>query len=268
MRESNESRQSFLGPLLPPALASARMAVIGLSGGGSHIAQQLSHIGFQNYLLFDPQTIHSTNLTRVVGATVADVDAQRPKVEIAARLIRGVQPDANVATFQSRWEEQAGWLRTADIIFGCVDSFLCRRDIETLARRYRIPYIDIGMDVQRDVAGGHRMYGQAAVSMPGGPCLFCQRVLTPELLAKEATAYGAAGVRPQVVWANGTLASTAIGIAIDLVTGWSGKEAVTPFASFDGNTGLLSKDARLAFVPTRCPHHPLEDLGDPRTKTL
>lgn len=268
MPETHLSRQSFLGPLLSPAMEHARIAVIGLSGGGSHIVQQLAHIGFQNYALFDPDLIEDTNLTRVVGATVEDVRLAVPKIDIATRVIRSVQPRARILGFQSKWQGAADQLKCCDLIFGCVDSFLCRRDIEVLARRYRIPYIDIGMDVRQDVAGGHRMYGQAAVSLPGGPCLLCQRVLTPELLAKEATAYGAAGVRPQVVWANGALASTAIGIATDLVTGWSGDEAVTPFTSFDGNTGLLSKDARLAFVPNRCPHHLLEDLGDPRTKTL
>jgi hypothetical protein len=42
-------------------------------------------------------------------------------------------------------------------------------------------------------------------------------------LAAEAARHGDAGGRPQVVWPNGALASTAVGLAVDLVTGWTRK---------------------------------------------
>jgi hypothetical protein len=264
MLDVEASRQSFLGPLFLPALDHARLAVIGLSGGGSHIVQQLAHIGFQNYLLFDPDIIEGTNLTRLVGATAADVVARTPKTEIARRAILSVQPRASVHTFQTRWQDNAEHLKCADIIFACVDSFLARRDIEALARRYRIPLIDIGMDV-RHQSGGHRMAGQAVLCLPEGPCLFCQRVLTPELLAQESNAYGSAGPRPQVVWANAVLASTAIGMAMDLLTVWSGADGVCSFATLDGNKGTVGRDVRLDYCPARCSHYSEDDLGDPRT---
>jgi len=267
MLDAHSSRQSFLGPLLPNALDHARIAVIGLSGGGSHVVQQLAHVGFQNYLLFDPDEIEGTNLTRLVGATMADVDARAPKTEIACRVIQSVQPKAIIRAFPTRWQVHAEHLKCADLIFACVDSFLARRDIEMLARRYRIPLIDIGMDVRRQ-GNGFRMAGQSVLCLPHGPCLFCQRVLTPELLAQEGTAYGSAGPRPQVVWANGVLASTAVGMAIDLLTAWSGDEAVCPFATLDGNLGTLGRDARREYCPTRCTHYAADDLGDPRTLRL
>lgn len=79
-------------------------------------------------------------------------------------------------------------------------------------------YIDIGMDVhgdERPVIGG-----QIILSSPCGPCMTCMGFLTAEKLAAEAARYGSAGGRPQVVWPNGALASTAVGLAVDLVTGW------------------------------------------------
>lgn len=261
---SNLSRQSFLGSSLDAVLANARVAIIGLSGGGSHVVQQLAHIGFKNLYLFDPDCIEDTNLTRLVGATAADVAAALPKIEIARRLVLAVQPTARVHGFQHIWQDRAQDLKCVDLIFACVDSFLCRRDLEVLARRYRIPCIDIGMDVVQD-QGGRRMYGQAVLSMPGGPCFFCQKLLTSQLLDQEGQRYGAVGPRPQVVWANGILASSAIGIAMDLLTGWSGSPGVCPFVSFDGNKGTLTQDPRYTYRPPVCPHFNEDGVGDPRT---
>jgi hypothetical protein len=262
MPESRNSRQSFLGPRLDNALREARIAVIGLSGGGSHVVQQLAHIGFQHFYLFDPDCIEDTNLARLVGANVDDVAAKRPKVDIAHRVIRAVQPLAHVRAFQSRWQDQAEELRCVDLVFGCVDSFLGRRDLEQLTRRYRIPYLDIGMDVLPE-GSGHRMFGQAALSISGGPCFFCQKLLTRELLDREGTQYGSAGIRPQVVWANGVLASSAVGIAMDLLTGWGGQEKPVQFLSFDGNRGTLSPDPRGVYCPSSCSHYDETKSGDP-----
>src|SRR5205814_9026266 len=46
----------------------------------------------------------------------------------------------------------------------------------------------------------------------------CLGFLTEENLRQEANQYGAAGGRPQVVWANGILASLAVGILVDMAT--------------------------------------------------
>jgi hypothetical protein len=45
----------------------------------------------------------------------------------------------------------------------------------------------------------------------------------------EAEKYGAAGSRPQVVWPNGVLASTAVGLAVQLLTPWHPKPPAFTF---------------------------------------
>ena len=67
------------------------------------------------------------------------------------------------------------------------------------------------------------LVGQVATSMPGAPCLRWLGLLSERELAEEAAqsgGYAGFGPAPQVVWANGVLASTAVGIAVDLLTGW------------------------------------------------
>jgi molybdopterin-synthase adenylyltransferase len=96
--------QSFLGPDSEQILADARVTIVGLDGGGSHIAQQLAHVGVGHFRLIDPQEIEDSNLNRLIGGTKQDVGAKAPKVEIAERLIRGIRPWAEVRTAKREWQ--------------------------------------------------------------------------------------------------------------------------------------------------------------------
>jgi hypothetical protein len=91
----------------------------------------------------------------------------------------------------------------------------------------------------------------------------CMGFITEERIAREAERYGAAGNRPQVVWPNGVLASTAVGIAMSLLTPWNRLPPV-PFIEYDGNRNELKPSSVLAVVRGRaCPHYPPHEVGDP-----
>jgi hypothetical protein len=260
------SRQSFLGEHAQDVFASARVAVLGLGGGGSHIVQQLAHVGFQRFVLCDPDVVEDTNLNRLVGATERDAIERTRKIDVAARVIRGLAPAAAVDPFASNWQDRAEAVRGVDLVFGCLDGYAARQALEVFTRRYLLPLIDIGMDVHQDGSEPPSMSGQVILSMPGAPCMACIGFLNEITLAQEATKYGAAGIRPQVVWANGALASTAVGIAVNLLTGWTTRAPSSIYFEYDGNTGTLAPHKRLKYAPTRCIHYPLDDveqLGDP-----
>src|SRR5690348_14559507 len=140
-------RQSFLGPNSDQILDQTRAAAVGLGGGGSHINQQLGHLGVGELVLIDPDAIEDTNLNRLVGATEQDVASGNSKIVAAERLIRAVNPWARVFSYGDRWQQHIEDLKICDVIFGSVDSITEREQLESLARRHLIPYIDIGMDV-------------------------------------------------------------------------------------------------------------------------
>ncbi len=262
-------RQSFLGSSAEQRIADCDVGIIGLGGGGSHIAQQLAHVGFTTFALFDNDTVESSNLNRLVGGTQSDAKKSAPKVDVAARLIKGVNPRAKIDKLKSRWQDTSERLRACDIVFGCVDSYADRRDIEIATRRYLIPYLDIGLDVHQCGDEPPRMAGQVILSMPGELCMSCLGFLTESKIAKEAEQYGAAGPRPQVVWANGVLASSAVGIAIDLITDWSQSLRGPVYLSYDSNTGTVEPHKRLLYLEhTRCPHFPLSQIGEPIFKKV
>lgn len=262
-------RQSFLGPDSQPRIERVRIGVVGLGGGGSHIVQQAAHVGFRRMRGFDDDTVDETNLNRLVGARADDVENATAKTEVARRLVDGLLSGADVMLYKGRWQDNPESLRTCDLVIGCVDSFAERRELEMACRRYLIPYVDIGMDVHQVGDDPPRMAGQVILSMPEGPCMFCLGFLTEDRLAKEAAAYGAAGDRPQVVWPNGVLASTAIGVIVDLVTGWTRQRDRLVYLSYDGNTGEVTPHARLRFLQSRtCAHYTASDIGDPILRRL
>jgi hypothetical protein len=92
----------------------------------------------------------------------------------------------------------------------------------------------------------------------------CMGFLTDAKLKEEAEKYGKAGSRPQVVWPNGVLASIAVGLAVDLVTGWTKRSPKFAYFAFDGNENTLKESLTLRNLKTEtCLHFTDDDLGDP-----
>src|ERR1700686_1216895 len=97
------SRQSFLGKDSEALFADTRIGIVGLGGGGSHIAQQSAHVGVGRFANFDPDFTDFPNLNRTVAAPFADAVSKTPKGVVAERMIMGINPHAEV------WSVQAGW---------------------------------------------------------------------------------------------------------------------------------------------------------------
>lgn len=218
-------RQSFLGRESEANLEAATVGIVGLGGGGSHVLQQAAHLGIGGFVNVDPQDIDLTNTNRLVGGTLADargrpavpgvlrgfrrllrwlnrlagdtldyIDCEAAKVGIGARVVRGLNPRARIVSVRGKWQSATERLKFADVIVGALDSFGEREELERFARRYLIPYIDIGMDVH-PLSGnrGFLVSGQVVLSTPGGPCLRCCGLITDERLKEEAGRYGALG---------------------------------------------------------------------------
>jgi hypothetical protein len=270
---SRLDRQSFLGANSDVILNAATIGIVGHGGGGSHVAQQSAHMGIGGYVNADPDFIEDTNTNRLIGGTLADVAVKRSKVDIAERLIRGLLPTARIISVPDKWLTAVDNLKLCDVIIGAVDSFQEREQLERFARRHLIPYIDIGMDVHELGTNGFLVSGQVILSMPGCPCMRCCDFITDERLAQEAKKYGAAGSRPQVVWSNGVLASTAMGLLTQILTPWYREPPRFVYLDYDGNKGTVIPNKRMALLKDHvCPHHPAAEAGDPlfdvRAKTF
>jgi hypothetical protein len=231
MRQRRFDRQQFLGRDSEATLANQTIGIVGLGGGGSHILQQLAQIGIGSFFVVDPDSVEDTNLNRLVGATWQDVIDATPKVEVAERTIKAINPSLKVFPFRHKWQAVVDSLRAVDVLVGCVDTYKDRNELERFARRFLIPYFDLGMDVHA-VPGGYVLGGQVVLSMPGQLCMWCMGLLNEQRLTEEAQRYGDVGPRPQVIWPNGVLASTAVGLLIQLVTPWHGNPTAFAYLEF------------------------------------
>ena len=266
MSERDFTRQSFLGRNSEQILAETRVTICGLGGGGSHIAQQLAHLGVGHYRLIDPDVIEPSNLNRLVGATQKDVDASLPKVEIAQRTIKAIRPWADVQIAQKKWQQADQFIRDTHVVFGCLDGYQQRGYLEGAARRFLLPYIDIGMDIAKLSEDAFAIAGQMIMTLPTGPCMRCLGFLTDKRLNEEENRYGDAGINPQVVWTNGTLASLAVGAFVKLITPWFDASDPYTWLELEGNTQTVANSSQPKYMPKleHCPHHGGHDgLGDP-----
>ena len=79
---SRHERQGFLGKTSESVLERVRPGIVGLGGGGSHIAQQLAHIGVGRFVLSDMDHYEDKNHNRTVGGVASDIDKRTPRFEL------------------------------------------------------------------------------------------------------------------------------------------------------------------------------------------
>lgn len=211
------------------ALQRLRVAVVGLGGTGSLIAQQLVHLGVRDFVLIDPDIVDETNLNRVASATTVDVG--RPKGDVASRYIFALAPDASVTSIGADVTRSAiaRELLNTDLIFGCTDSHGSRAVLQQIAYQYMIPLIDMGVTITTAEGLVSHIYGRVQLLAAGLACFTCSGLLNASEVRRdmmtpferEADPYiqGAQEPAPAVMSLNGTVASLAITMMLSMVVG-------------------------------------------------
>ena len=206
------------------------VVIVGLGGTGSLCAQQLAHLGVGRLILIDPESIEETNLNRLVGATREDIG--RPKVDVAAAMIRRINPDVDVIPLVAdiRDGQIARRLLDADVFLGCTDSQGSRAVMSQLSYQYLIPGVDLGVVIHASPDTGvvTHVSGRVQMLAPGLACLLCSAVLDPEqvrrdLLSDEARAQdayipGYIEPQPSVISINSATSALAVTMLLSAVT--------------------------------------------------
>ena len=202
-------------------LKASKVAVIGLGGIGSLVAEYLARLGIGNLVLIDPDKVESSNLSRVVGATSVDVETGQLKTQIAVRHAREMAPHATLRPVPRDVSRHsvARVLRDCDFIFLAADSMRARLVVNALAHQYLIPTIQMGAKI-RSGESGTIEDAMCAVRhiRPGSGCLWCNGLIDPTQLAIEAKsdserkeqAYGVEEPNPSVITLNAVAAAHAV----------------------------------------------------------
>ena len=252
--ERFDRQQRAVGSEGQAILTSLRVGVVGLGGLGSHVVQQLLHLGVGKLVVVEPDRVEPSNLSRLVGASCADALANEPKVSVARRLADSLDVGTELVLVQGdvRQDGAVNSLLAADFIFGCTDTQLSRLLLNALAHQFYLPVLDLGVELQL----GGSMGGRVTVLGPDAGCLWCWGILSAERLRAEqlpqdlraeyvGTGYvtDLAVEQPAVVSLNGVVASLAVTEMLRRVTGMGGADGAADLLLYRLSDGTVRRAA-------------------------
>ncbi len=246
------------GKLSRSLLREASVAVVGLSGGGSQVATQLGALGVGEIVGIDAQRIAGDNLVATDGFGWADVLLRRRKTAAVRSKLRWINRNVRFTPVNALVPEKAAIeaLKRSDVIIGCVNNLNARADLQEIAWRYCIPYVDIGLglyplDPDDDLSEIATISGNVFTAVPGGPCLWCTGFVTDKKLEAEADGANRSYLRTTlsrrkgqqtaafVTTFNGVLAGLAVSDVLQLLLGYA--PALSVRNQYDALSGTVSE---------------------------
>lgn len=201
----DEDAMAAAGPMLPVTAFTSEMrawlgrmsvCVIGVSGTGSIVAEQLARLGVGEIILIDFDKLEERNLNRILNSSLADIGSY--KVEVFAAAIHRYRLDCEVVPLLSSIATHEAILAAseADVLFSCVDSAEGRHIADRLSAYFAMPLFDVGVAIPTEAApdGSRRIaevYGRVDYVYPGGSSLMDRGVYDAALLEMEYLARAA-----------------------------------------------------------------------------
>ncbi len=190
--ESGQKTMLAFTSEMTATLGHLTAAVIGVSGTGSIVTEQLTRLGFGELILIDHDHVEHKNLNRIINSTQQDAQERRAKVDAfadAVERIRGsrIAKAINASVFS---REAVLAVADADVIFCCVDSHQGRLICDLMASSFLTPLFDVGVTIPTRLSNKgapqiHDVQGRIDYVQPGGSTLGDRRVYTPQSLSAE-----------------------------------------------------------------------------------
>jgi len=175
-----------LGKGTASLLKSMKVGVVGASGTGSPVIEQLTRLGIGKLVICDPDVIEYKNLNRILNSTRSHANRRVRKVDVMQESIDRIGLDTQVRVYASNLfdsKEALVDLSSCDVLFGCMDSVDGRYLLNQLASFYIIPYFDLGVKIEADGLGGiEQINGVVHFLKPGGSSLLTRGTYTRDIL--------------------------------------------------------------------------------------
>jgi molybdopterin/thiamine biosynthesis adenylyltransferase len=169
-------------------LRRMRIAVVGCSGTGTPLIEQLVRLGVGKLVMVDPDRAEWRNLNRMYMTKAADANLSRFKVNALAETIGHIGLATEVVPM-AKDLATPGVIRAVaecDLVFGCMDSVAGRDLLNRLATFYSMPYIDLGVQLTSLPAGGvDQITGAVHYLQPGESSLKSRGVYDSEDVRAE-----------------------------------------------------------------------------------
>lgn len=170
-------------------LSNLSIAVIGCSGLGSPVVEQLARLGVGELVLVDPDIIEKRNLNRIINSTDEDARKRIPKVDVMKRAIDALKFGTTVKTFVKDLDdlEVIESVALCDVAFGCVDGLTGRNLLNKISTYYSIPFFDTGVKLEADGKGNvDQVVGTVNYFQPGLSSFFTRNIFSPQALSVES----------------------------------------------------------------------------------
>lgn len=169
-------------------LRELSVAIVGCSGTGSIVAEQLARLGVGRLVLVDPDCVEEKNLNRILNSGKEDAYLGRPKVCVLASAIARMGLGQEVIPLKTNLISREAILRVAecDVAFGCMDGVEGRHTLNRLATFYTLPYFDVGVRLDADGNGGvDQIAGAIHYLQPGRSSLLSRGVYNMKRVEAE-----------------------------------------------------------------------------------
>jgi hypothetical protein len=211
-------------------LKGMKVCVIGCSGTGSPVIEQLVRLGVGCIVLIDPDRVEKKNINRILNTNINDAEEKLYKVDVLASAIRKIGIETKVIVYKQNLynsQEAIHELITCDVLFGCMDSVDGRHLASQISNFYLIPYFDLGVRLDADGKGGIQgIIASVHYIQPGCSSLLSRGLYTSQRLfddsllrqdpeefkkrEKEGYVHNANVDRPAVISINMLISSLAI----------------------------------------------------------
>lgn len=277
MRQRYDRQVRIFGEQGQAVLSRSRVAIIGLGGVGSLLAELLGRLGVGSFVLIDPDRVQISNVPRLVDATGWDAMSWltadgRPqwlrkigerlatrKVDLSKRVIRRANPHALIERHFTAMEtrEVVEALKTCDYVFLAADGHRARLLFNSIVHQFLIPGVQLGSRIQVEETTGSvvNVHTTARLVTPSGGCLVCNQAIDPRKLNEESKPETMRkreryvdkedAPAPSVVTLNSLSASQAANDFLFYITGLTADEA------FQGTVQGRPLDRRLRSVAPR-----------------
>jgi len=150
VRDSVRHHIQLFGPGTTTLLGRLRIAVVGCSGTGSPVIEQLVRLGVGELVLVDPDHVEERNLNRMLGATMEDARERRLKVDVLKGQIERIGLGTRVHTFPCSLADCTAIraVSASDLVIGCMDGLSGRHLLSRIAQYYLLPYVDVGVKLE------------------------------------------------------------------------------------------------------------------------
>ncbi len=175
-------------------LQKLSIAIVGCSGTGSPVIEQLVRLGVGEIVLVDDDVVEKRNVNRIINSTALDAEQQRPKTEVIADSIHRIGLGTQVRIFKKNlWNRDVvKAVAECDVIFGCMDTIDGRFLLNALATYYTIPYFDLGVRLDAVPEGSAQAQGRIREAcgtvhylQPGLSSLISRGLVTMEEVRQE-----------------------------------------------------------------------------------